>query len=421
MNITITPTKLKGTITPPPSKSQAHRLILAAALAGGESVLSNMAMSQDIQATLGCMQALGAKAALRGDALSITGIGSRRTPCGACMCGIPHLDCGESGSTLRFLMPVALAVRGGGRFTGRGRLMERPQEPYFELFREKGISCEYQDGALVLSGRLAPGVCRLRGDVSSQFVTGLLYALPLLEGDSRITLTTPLESRGYVDMTLEALERFGIRAECPDGRTLRVPGGQTYRPCRAAVESDYSQAAFWLAAAGLGSPLTVEGLDPDSTQGDRCAVPYFQQLAGPGRVELDIAQCPDLAPALAVRAALRPGQTARLVNAGRLRLKECDRLAAIPEELNKLGGQLTEGADFLEIRGVERLLGGVADSHNDHRIAMMLAVAATRAKGTVTIRGAESVAKSYPDFWEVYESLGGRVLRQREEREACDM
>ena len=141
----------------------------------------------------------------------------------------------------------------------------------------------------------------------------------------------------------------------------------------------------------------------------------------PGRVELDIAQCPDLAPALAVRAALRPGQTARLVNAGRLRLKECDRLAAIPEELNKLGGQLTEGADFLEIRGVERLLGGVADSHNDHRIAMMLAVAATRAEGTVTIRGAESVAKSYPDFWEVYESLGGRVLRQREEREACDM
>ena len=212
----------------------------------------------------------------------------------------------------------------------------------------------------------------------------------------------------------------GIRVEeLPEG--FRVPGGQQYGRGTLGEEADYSQAAFWLAAAGLGSPLTVEGLDPDSTQGDRCVVPYFQQLAGPGRVELDIAQCPDLAPALAVRAALRPGQTARLVNAGRLRLKECDRLAAIPEELNKLGGQLTEGTDFLEIRGVERLLGGVADSHNDHRIAMMLAVAATRAEGTVTIRGAESVAKSYPDFWEVYESLGGRVLRQREEREACDM
>lgn len=221
-------------------------------------------------------------------------------------------------------------------------------------------------------------------------------------------------------MTLQVLRDRGIRVEeLPEG--FRVPGGQQYGRGTLGEEADYSQAAFWLAAAGLGSPLTVEGLDPDSTQGDRCAVPYFQQLAGPGRVELDIAQCPDLAPALAVRAALRPGQTARLVNAGRLRLKECDRLAAIPEELNKLGGQLTEGADFLEIRGVERLLGGVADSHNDHRIAMMLAVAATRAEGTVTIRGAESVAKSYPDFWEVYESLGGRVLRQREEREACDM
>ena len=195
--------------------------------------------------------------------------------------------------------------------------------------------------------------------------------------------------------------------ELPEG--FRVPGGQQYGRGTLGEEADYSRAAFWLAAAGLGSPLTVEGLDPDSTQGDRCAVPYFQQLAGPGRVELDIAQCPDLAPALAVRAALRPGQTARLVNAGRLRLKECDRLAAIPEELNKLGGRLTEGADFLEIRGVERLLGGVADSHNDHRIAMMAAIAATRCRRSVTIAGAECVAKSYPDFWKDYKSLGGDI------------
>ena len=186
------------------------------------------------------------------------------------------------------------------------------------------------------------------------FALTLLFALPLLEGESIIRLTSPLESRGYVDMTLQVLRDRGIRVEeLPEG--FRVPGGQQYGRGTLGEEADYSQAAFWLAAAGLGSPLTVEGLDPDSTQGDRCVVPYFQQLAGPGRVELDIAQCPDLAPALAVRAALRPGQTARLVNAGRLRLKECDRLAAIPEELNKLGGQLTEGADFLEIRGVERL------------------------------------------------------------------
>lgn len=217
------------------------------------------------------------------------------------------------------------------------------------------------------------------GDVSSQFVTGLLFALPLLEGESIIRLTSPLESRGYVDMTLQVLRDRGIRVEeLPEG--FRVPGGQQYGRGTLGEEADYSQAAFWLACRRAGEPADGGGLDPDSTQGDRCAVPYFQQLAGPGRVELDIAQCPDLAPALAVRAALRPAD-GPLVNAGRLRLKECDRLAAIPEELNKLGGQLTEGADFLEIRGVERLLGGVADSHNDHRIAMMLAVAATRRKG----------------------------------------
>lgn len=398
MTVMIEPGLLAGAVTPPPSKSQAHRLLIARALAGENlDDPAHRADSQDIRATRDCLKSLR------------EGEGK-----------LPVLECGESGSTLRFLIPVALALQGGGVFRGRGRLMDRPQEPYFRIFDGMGITHRREGDSLTVRGRLRPGEYPMPGDVSSQFVTGLLFALPLLEGESIIRLTSPLESRGYVDMTLQVLRDRGIRVEeLPEG--FRVPGGQQYGRGTLGEEADYSQAAFWLAAAGLGSPLTVDGLDPDSTQGDRCVVSYFQQLAGPGRVELDIAQCPDLAPALAVRAALRPGQTARLVNAGRLRLKECDRLAAIPEELNKLGGQLTEGADFLEIRGVERLLGGVADSHNDHRIAMMLAVAATRAEGTVTIRGAESVAKSYPDFWEVYESLGGRVLRQREEREACDM
>ena len=194
MNVTITPGLLRGAITPPPSKSQAHRLLIAAALADGESRIEHLADSQDIQATRRCMAALKAPGE-----------------------DLPVLDCGESGSTLRFLIPVALALRGGGRFTGRGRLMERPQKPYFDLFDEKGIAYRQEDGVLTVQGRLTPGTFALPGDVSSQFVTGLLYALPLLEGDARITLTTPLESRGYVDMTLEALERFGIRAECPDG------------------------------------------------------------------------------------------------------------------------------------------------------------------------------------------------------------
>ena len=389
MNVTITPGLLRGAITPPPSKSQAHRLLIAAALADGESRIEHRADSQDIQATRRCMAALKAPGE-----------------------DLPVLDCGESGSTLRFLIPVALALRGGGRFTGRGRLMERPQKPYFDLFDEKGIAYRQEDGVLTVQGRLTPGTFALPGDVSSQFVTGLLYALPLLEGDSRITLTTPLESRGYVDMTLEALERFGIRAECPDGRTLRVPGGQTYRPCRAAVESDYSQAAFYYAANGLGGQVEILGLNPRSAQGDRCIVPYHMQLCGPGEAELDVSQCPDLVPPLAAHAALRQGIT-RIVNAARLRIKESDRLTAVTQVLTALGADVVEGADRLTITGQpEGLAGGVTvDSHNDHRIAMMAAVAATRCAAPVTITGAECVAKSYPDFWEDYERLGGQIQR----------
>lgn len=389
MNVTITPGLLRGAITPPPSKSQAHRLLIAAALADGESRIEHLADSQDIQATRRCMAALKAPGE-----------------------DLPVLDCGESGSTLRFLIPVALALRGGGRFTGRGRLMERPQKPYFDLFDEKGIAYRQEDGVLTVQGRLTPGTFALPGDVSSQFVTGLLYALPLLEGDSRITLTTPLESRGYVDMTLEALERFGIRAECPDGRTLRVPGGQTYRPCRAAVESDYSQAAFYYAANGLGGQVEILGLNPRSAQGDRCIVPYHMQLCGPGEAELDVSQCPDLVPPLAAHAALRQGIT-RIINAARLRIKESDRLTAVTQVLTALGADVVEGADRLTITGQpEGLAGGVTvDSHNDHRIAMMAAVAATRCAAPVTITGAECVAKSYPDFWEDYERLGGQIQR----------
>lgn len=385
MNVTITPGLLRGAITPPPSKSQAHRLLIAAALADGESRIEHLADSQDIQATRRCMAALKAPGE-----------------------DLPVLDCGESGSTLRFLIPVALALRGGGRFTGRGRLMERPQKPYFDLFDEKGIAYRQEDGVLTVQGRLTPGTFALPGDVSSQFVTGLLYALPLLEGDSRITLTTPLESRGYVDMTLEALERFGIRAECPDGRTLRVPGGQTYRPCRAAVESDYSQAAFYYAANGLGGQVEILGLNPRSAQGDRCIVPYHMQLCGPGEAELDVSQCPDLVPPLAAHAALRQGIT-RIVNAARLRIKESDRLSAIASALCACGAEVRELPDGLVIRGGQPLHDASVDGCNDHRIVMAMAVAAALCDGEITISDAEAVAKSAPAFWQEYASLGGQA------------
>ena len=425
MNVTITPGKLAGAVTPPPSKSQAHRLLIAAALADGESVISNVAFSQDIEATLRCLGELGAGFTRVGrddpgapgrETIRVTGMGANSMSPLRRM-AYPHLDCGESGSTLRFLIPVALAVRGGGVFSGRGRLMERPLRPYFDLFDEKGIFYERKGGVLTVAGMLTPGEYRLPGDVSSQFFSGLLFALPLRDGPSAIVPTTPLESGGYVQMTLQAMARFGV--EMP--ATLSLPpqyhpqGGQTYRGANAAVEADWSQAAFWYAARFLGSAVEVDGMDPGSAQGDAVIQTQTEELGldlGAMALELDVSTCPDLAPPLAVMAALRARQTTRLANAARLRLKESDRLASVTAVLSALGAEVAEGPDFLDIQGKERLAGGVkVDSFNDHRIAMMAAIAATRCEKPVTITGAECVAKSYPDFWEEYERLGGKITR----------
>lgn len=404
MDVKITPARLYGTITPPPSKSQAHRFIVAAALASGESRLSNVALSQDITATLNCMRALGARATEDGS--RITGVGGS----GDKLDPLPTLDCGESGSTLRFLIPVALAVAGGGCFVGHGRLMDRPQGPYETLFAQRNILFKQENGTLRVEGRLKSGRFELPGDVSSQFITGLMYALPLLEGDSEIMLTTPLESRGYVDMTLDALTRFGIRVEPVEGG-WRIPGGQTYRPRSMAVESDYSQAAFYFAARLLGCPVLIQGLNPNSAQGDGAILNFYGMLQGPGDVELDVSQCPDLVPPLAAMAVLRAGQTTRIVGAARLRIKESDRLDTVTTQLNRLGADIVQGPDSLTIHGVDWLTGGTVSGCNDHRIAMMLAIAATRAKECVTITGAQCVAKSYPNFWEDYVALGGRIER----------
>ena len=409
MNVTITPTLLHGSVTPPPSKSQAHRLLLAAALADGTSTLANVAFSQDIQATVRCLEALGAAVRQEGDQLAVTGLAGQT----ASSEELPELDCGESGSTLRFLIPVALAVRGGSVFTGHGRLMERPQEPYVDIFREKGISYEQQDGTLTVKGQLTSGVYTLPGNVSSQFVTGLLYALPLLPGDSEIHLTTPLESADYVHMTMDALKEFGVAVEYDGERTFRVPGNQTGHPTSMTVEADWSNAAFWYAAAYLDSKLDIQGLNYQSAQGDACIGRLYWTLAKPGEAEIDVSGCPDLVPPLAAMAALRgEGRVTRLVNAARLRIKESDRLSTVTEVLSALGADIEEQADALVIRGREKLPGGVTVSgHNDHRIAMMAAIAATRCEKPVTVTGAECVKKSYPGFWEDYEKLGGRLTR----------
>ena len=385
MNLTITPGKLSGTVTPPPSKSQAHRLLICAALAGEGSVIHNLADSQDTRATRRCLAELTT---------------DRRT--------LPELDCGESGSTLRFLIPLALALRGGGVFTGHGRLMERPQKPYFDLFDEKGIQYEQKDGVLTVEGRLTPGEYRLPGNVSSQFFTGLLLALPLLDGPSAIIPTTPLESEGYIGMTLDAMHEFGV--DIASTRSIPphylVSGGRRYQRAEVTVEGDWSQAAFWYAANCLGCTVDVRGVSQYSTQGDRVIESLCLELSQPGDTEIDMSGCPDLAPPVAAAAAVRQGTT-RLVNAGRLRIKESDRLAAITAALNALGARVTEHPDSLTIYGRDGLTGGTVDCCNDHRIAMMAAIAATRCREPVTLLGAECVAKSYPDFWEHYRMLGG--------------
>ena len=388
MNVTILPGTLKGAVTPPSSKSQTHRAVLALMLAQGEGKLSNLAVSQDIQATQDCVAALKSGQPAQAD-------------------GLPLLDCGESGSTLRFLIPVALAVRGGGHFTGRGRLMERPQGPYIRLFEEKGISWNQEGACLTVAGQLEPGVYALPGNVSSQFITGLLYALPLLPGDSRIVLTTPLESRGYVDMTLDMLRRFDIKVEEQEDGFL-VPGNQTYQARDLTLEADWSGAAFWYAANFLGAQVDIQGLNPDSVQGDRQIGTLYWKLARPGNVDIDLSQCPDLAPPLAVMAAVRK-RTTRFVNAGRLRMKESDRLETIARTLNALGAKAQVGEDTLILEGLDHLEGGTVDGCNDHRIAMMAAVAAVACKEPVTILGAECVKKSCPRFWEDYTALGGEI------------
>ena len=405
MDVKITPAVLSGVISPPPSKSMAHRLIITAALGSGTSTIGNVAFSQDIEATLRCMEALGSRwEQAENNGIRVHGIGKptdTQEP-------LPHFDCGESGSTLRFLIPIALATAGGGVFTGRGRLMERPQKPYFDLFDEKGILHRQVDGVLTVRGKLAPGEYRLPGNVSSQFFTGLLLALSLLDAPSTIVSTTALESADYIYMTIDAMENAGVSVTVDhDKRTFHVtPAG--YQSFDATVEADWSQAGFWYAANFLDNRLDIQGLNPRSSQGDMVVSELYWKLARPGDTEIDLSGCPDLLPPLAVMAAVRSGTT-RFINAARLRIKESDRLATLHQLLTALGGKSEELPDGLIVQGVSRLTGGTVDGANDHRIVMAAAIAATACQSPVTILGAQAIQKSYPSFWEEYQRLGGNI------------
>ncbi|MDR1465693.1 MAG: 3-phosphoshikimate 1-carboxyvinyltransferase [Oscillospiraceae bacterium] len=390
MTRVLSPAAARGCVAAVPSKSDAHRLLIVSALAGAPGEVP--AANEDIRATADCLRAL-------------LGPGEPRAA-----------DCGESGSTLRFLLPVAAALGLEVTFTGGGRLPERPLEPLLSLLRARGCALSAERLPLRISGRLRAGEYILAGGVSSQYITGLLFALPLLAGESRICLTSPLESAGYVQMTLRTLARFGIEiAAVRDG--WAVPGGQTYRIPDAvpAPEGCWSSAAALLAAGALAGEVTVAGLDPFSAQPDRAVLDLLRAM-GAGAdgctvrqarlrgITMDAADCPDLVPVMAAVMALAEGES-RIVGAGRLRLKESDRLRAMAENLTILGADVTELPDGLAIRGRETLRGGAVDSRNDHRIAMAMAVAALRCEGPVTLVGAETVRKSYPAFWEDYSQL----------------
>lgn len=417
MTTTIEPNTLRGEIDIPPSKSMSHRALIAAALAEGKSVVSNLVYSDDIEATLGALGAFGVRTAKRADAVEIIGDASLRAPAAP-------VRCRESGSTLRFVIPFAGLVGKPVAFEGSGELVRRPLDPYFELFKKQGIAYRYDGGLpLVVDGLLAPGRFELPGNVSSQFISGLLFVLPLLSGDSEIRVVTALESEDYVDLTTQIMGYYGIRVEKRGGNVWRIPGGQRYRARDYRVEGDYSQAAFWIAAALMGEGLLLKDLEKNSTQGDKRILRIAEDMGGTlrwtneglsvagGRTRgalVDAAQCPDLVPIVAALAAVSEGTT-RIVNAGRLRIKESDRLKAISAELNKLGANIEEEPEGLTIEGVKRLSGGTVKGWNDHRIVMSLAVAAIKCDGPVTIEGSEAVKKSYPHFFKDYAMLGGVI------------
>lgn len=413
-----------GSITIPPSKSISHRALLAAGLSDTRCHIMSALDADDIEATLDCLLSLGvesqvAKSTTTNLALDINIEGN-----GAQWEKKSVVCSRESGSTLRFMIPIAMVTDGERIFEGEGRLVERPITPYIDMFDKIGIKYEY-DGRLPLKveGALKNGTFVVPGNISSQFITGLLMALPVIEGDSEIVIEGELESASYVELTLDVLDAFGVSID--ETKTgYRIRGGQTYTGCTYEVEGDFSQAAFFIAAGLLGEePLTLKGLSKTSKQGDRAMIDIVKSMGGvidwqdddlivhPSQLHgaiVDLKDCPDLGPIVSVLGALADGRTT-VINAERLRIKESDRLAAMTSELKKLGAHIDETPDGMIIEGVKSLMGAKVESWNDHRIVMALTVAGIKTFGSIRIDGAEAVKKSYPGFFEDVKMLGGRA------------
>ena len=403
MDIKISPSVLRGNLSIPASKSCAHRAVICAALADGVSTLSGITMSKDIEATISSMTALGASFEINGDIVTVKGISGG-------IDGTAEIDCNESGSTLRFIMPVAAALGVKSVFIGKGRLPRRPIDIYKRELKNHGITFHTEEMPYEISGILTGGKYEIEGNVSSQFITGLLFALPLAKEDSEIIMTSHLESRPYVDITIDILRRYGIEISETENSFL-IKGNQKYTPYNEHIEGDYSQAAFFFVANALGSDVNILNLKEDSVQGDKAITDIIADTLKNGSVtgyKADCSDIPDLVPILSVLGAYG-NMPSTIYNAERLRIKESDRLAACADMLNNLGGNVTVTSDGLEILPTNGLNGGTIDSYGDHRIVMAAAIAALNCKGDVIIKGAEAAEKSYPTFFEDYVKLGGKA------------
>jgi len=407
--------KLNGEIKAPPSKSLSHRAIICAALSKGRSVISNLIYSDDINATIDSLKLIGARFDKNGDSLIVHGIKKFKHI-------VDEVNCKESGSTLRFIIPIFSLTDEEVIFTGSKTLMNRPQTIYSKIFKDDDNQFEINENKIVVNGSLKPRKYIVKGDVSSQFFSGLMFALPLLDGDSSIYIEGELESKSYVNLTIDILEKFGITIS-PFENGYHIPGNQEYKPTDYTVEGDYSQASFHLVGGVLSGLVRVTGLEHNTFQGDKAIIEdikhmkgkvifmengYITELSKTKGTTIDIADCPDLGPIISLIACLSEGTT-HIKKISRLRIKESDRVQSTVSTLKMLGADIISSESEITINGVQSLVGGVIlDSHNDHRIAMMISIAALVCDKEITLTNADAVNKSYPGFFDDYKALGGK-------------
>ena len=405
--------KLVGELSPPPSKSVLHRYIIASSLAKGISKIENISFSEDIIATIEAMKKLGANIEQKENYLLIDGSDTFKN-----LNENIEIDCNESGSTLRFLFPLSIVEENKVLFKGRGKLFKRPMTPYFENFEKYKIKHSYIDeNKILLEGKLKAGIYEIDGNISSQFITGLLFSLPLLEGESKIIINGKLESSNYIDISLDCLSKFGIKIINNSYQEFVIEGNQSYRAGNYRTEADYSQAAFFLVANAIGSKIKINDLSEDSLQGDKKIIDYISEIDNWNSKDtliLDGSETPDIIPILSLKAAVS-GKKIEIVNVERLRIKESDRLKATVEELSKLNFDLIEKKDSILINSRENFKVNKNEkivslsAHSDHRIAMMITIATTCYDGEILLDNLDCVKKSYPNFWEVFLSLGGKI------------